>query len=369
MLYHCCLILLVAATESPSLSPEVLAADAALAELRRDTNVLDDLTPLNEASERRRFEAARKAGAFYEPCFEYEQLPADLALRLQRLGEWRAPEGPVGELLEGVRRELQLKCELVQARGTDRFEAIGAALYGEPAPETIALAEAWLALPSEEAGVGPALSREEVEQAMWASLKSTGLTGWTVRWVAEMTSQASVLPVSKVLKLNPARSFTREDVLRLAVHELGVHARRAEAAAALPLESCRSGFAGYLATEEGLALYLEEQAGVLTTLQRRRYAARAWAVAHRQLGFGALYERLRAWHLSADDAWTVCVRIKRGLVDTGRPGGFVKDHVYLSGYREVAAYVAAGGSTDRLLAAGKSPLRLLPAVAALLPHR
>ncbi|MFB6076795.1 MAG: tyrosine/phenylalanine carboxypeptidase domain-containing protein, partial [Candidatus Nanohaloarchaea archaeon] len=46
---------------------------------------------------------------------------------------------------------------------------------------------------------------------------------------------------------------------------------------------------------------------------------------------------MRELGLDRRTAFIRTYRVKRGLVDTSRPGGFCKDHIYFQGYRRIAA--------------------------------
>ena len=55
-----------------------------------------------------------------------------------------------------------------------------------------------------------------------------------------------------------------------------------------------------------------------------------------------------AERLGADAAWTIAVRVKRGLAMPGEPGTFAKDAVYHTGYAALREWLAAGGELKQL---------------------
>jgi hypothetical protein len=146
-----------------------------------------------------------------------------------------------------------------------------------------------------------------------------------------------------MLRVNPLAAFCEQDLERLVVHEIDVHAVRAANGARQPLLCFQSGLPGALGTEEGLAMVAEEVAGhsMPGGLQRQVEVVRAIERA-RVLGFRALFEEL-ADPLGPSLAWGICLRIKRGLRSPEAPGVYAKDSVYLTGRMKVRAWLDAGG--------------------------
>jgi hypothetical protein len=103
-----------------------------------------------------------------------------------------------------------------------------------------------------------------------------------------------------------------------------------------------------LETEEGLALYAEERAGVISpgTAWRQGVVVQAvqWG---RSLGFRELHERITSIG-GGGLAWTITERLKRGLADPEAPGVYAKDVVYYTGLRKVRACLAAGRPLEHL---------------------
>ena len=72
-----------------------------------------------------------------------------------------------------------------------------------------------------------------------------------------------------------------------------------------------------------------------------RYVAgsKAW-----ELGFVGLWEYLGRWIDSTDRRWSICARVKGGLRDTAKPGGFCRDQAYWAGAVQVVASYAPSRS-------------------------
>lgn len=85
-----------------------------------------------------------------------------------------------------------------------------------------------------------------------------------------------------------------------------------------------------LRTEEGLAVLHSALAFEDKLLWRpASYYVAVWL--GMQFGFRDMFNELRKIGFDDSFAWKLCIRIKRGLTDTSRPGGNTKDLCYLEG--------------------------------------
>ncbi|KAA1399643.1 tyrosine/phenylalanine carboxypeptidase domain-containing protein [Aeromicrobium ginsengisoli] len=164
------------------------------------------------------------------------------------------------------------------------------------------------------------------------------------QWSVAARSGAALVAVNsdeKTVFVNVAHPFRRSAIRRLMVHEIGGHVTRTNNAArhsgvltTVPLGN------DAMATEEGLALYVERLLGVSSAMQERVYAARAVGVAVAlEEGIDVVFAALEP-SVGAEAAAQIAVRVKRGVEDFSAPGAFTKDHVYLSGGSKVSAALA-----------------------------
>ncbi|MBZ0115665.1 MAG: DUF1704 domain-containing protein, partial [Sandaracinaceae bacterium] len=157
------------------------------------------------------------------------------------------------------------------------------------------------------------------------------------------------------------RNFGRREALRFAVHEVLGHAVAAANARDQPLRLFEIGTAGAFDAQEGLALHLEERAGVLDAYRLRTLAARVLATdrMHAGASFGETARWLYREHsFSALDSVAIAERAYRG-------GGVARDVGYLHGWLVVRAAVSAGAPSLDVLRAGRIGLptaRMLPAL-------
>ncbi len=150
------------------------------------------------------------------------------------------------------------------------------------------------------------------------------------------------------------RCFGRRESLRFAVHEVLGHGVSAANARDQPIRLFEIGTAGSFSTQEGVALWLEEKAGLLDAYRLRVIAARVLATdrMHRGASFG---ETARWLHgdrgFSAIDAVSIAERAYRG-------GGVARDAGYLSGWLAVRAAIAEGTTTLDALRSGRVGLEV-----------
>lgn len=127
------------------------------------------------------------------------------------------------------------------------------------------------------------------------------------------------------------RSFGAREAVRLTVHEVLGHLTVAANGRAQPFRLLEWGTAGSFADQEGVAICLEEQYGVLDTQRLRTLAGRVVATdcVRGEWSFGEAARHLHQDHgFGADEAIALSERAFRG-------GGIARDASYLLGYIRV----------------------------------
>lgn len=158
------------------------------------------------------------------------------------------------------------------------------------------------------------------------------------------------------------RRFGRRESLRFAVHEVLGHAVAAANARDQPVRIFEIGTAGSFGAQEGVALWLEEKAGVLDAYRLRVIAARVLATdrMHRGASFGDTARWLhRDLGFSPHDAVSIAERAYRG-------GGVARDAGYLEGWLAVRAALARGTTTLDALRVGRVGIEVAEALPALI---
>lgn len=279
----------------------------------------------------------------FEPEFSYGQLP-DLSTAKQELENLNCGRTFYGKLLEEERVYLLKKIAFVESIGTPLFGAESQEVYGLPDEDLVKQAYEFVDMKSTQ--TGKKIPYEQVKDLMKETFELLGFT-YSMRR-KDMVSSAYLSSTKRQLQLKKQARFSRSFAYRLAVHEIATHALRAENARQHELGLFTRGTPNYLATEEGLAAYNEERAGVMNTNILRIYAGRVIAVHLAQTHtFVETYKELLK-HFSKEDAFTLTLRAKRGL-DVGESrGGCTKDFAYLQGYLSIKEYASQGNDLKEL---------------------
>lgn len=184
--------------------------------------------------------------------------------------------------------------------------------------------------------------------------------GFPVRVVItdELASRAAA--GDRTVYLANARFGARE-ARRLAVHEVLGHLVSAANAMRQPTRALLLGTARSFEDQEGVAVYLEERAGLLGPSRLRTLAARYLAAESVFSGasYGETAQLLHRRHgLSADESLAIASRVHRG-------GGLAREGVYLPAYLRVRTAIVEGSIELSALQRGRVSLNAIRELAAL----
>ncbi|MDO8648559.1 MAG: DUF1704 domain-containing protein [Candidatus Peregrinibacteria bacterium] len=327
---------------------DVRAIDRVLAQIDRALPILKFVRPVNLTEER----AKAEGDSDRNPLFEYLPLPDDIDDMERRLALVSPDTSPLGLLLEKKRRELLARMHMLRARGDAvRFTEASQALFG--APTSVLIASALAQLKARVACDLPPPEREliDAEDAVplfEEALMRYSLHDWQVSVKENLVSDCAV--GGRKLFLRKGKRFSREHIAALVAHEIETHILTAENGAHQPFALFRGGFAHYLDTQEGLAIWNQNR--VISANHEKRYGpARsvlgiAFALEH------SFCETVRyledELHYDHEKAFGKAFELKRGLRDTAEPGGFTKGIVYFRGVRAIEQFVLSGGDLKRL---------------------
>jgi len=323
--------------------PEWHRIDNQLAEWDRSLTLVSQLKPLNLEEEKAKFFALSS----YEPLFQYR--PAlhrlsEIKVALQNLKIDTA--SPLGMLFEEKRKELVCKADVLSVIGDDDYfpRICEAWLALPPASIREAAEEALKTIKSSETPEPRTISSHQAVEGFQVFLKAQGLLNWQVVEKETMVSRCMIGKNNRLL-VKAGEWFSETDLKKLIAHEVETHIYSTENGKLQPYLLFRRGTAHYLKTQEGLAVYHQNQV-VPGTMNNAilGFHAVMWA---RELGFRKVFERLRKY-VSAEEAWRLTVKAKRGMTNTSRPGAFLKNALYFWGYVEVQQHLEQGGSFEEL---------------------
>ncbi len=173
-------------------------------------------------------------------------------------------------------------------------------------------------------------------------------TGFNAELKENMSASASINLTQKKLYLNKEAIFNQNDVKRLSVHEIETHIYRHLNGLTQPAKifSLSSG-EDYLKTEEGLAVFNEEQSNTNSQIQERIIAGRLYAVRYALThDFFDTFEEMKKY-FDKEEAYIISQRVKRGI-PTSKKGSFTKDYCYYSGLLSIREYYHQGKSIQDL---------------------
>jgi uncharacterized protein (TIGR02421 family) len=348
---------------APKSSSELLAAtqpiEGLLLAIAREARIFPALTPTNATSERARLIEAVARGETPTPRWEITRRRVDPAVwravdEIRRLARARIPR-PLAELYLARVDELEVDLAMIEAVGDPvQVRPLAARRFGtgmrevelDDGPVRVnAVARGLLErlAPAEETRSVPP---EDLASALRAAMRAVGLGRLEVRIDPRLVAGAATGDRGVFLA---ARRFGRTEARRLVVHEVLGHAVAAANAARQPLRLFEVGTAGSFADQEGLAICLEEAAGVLDAHRLRVLAARVIATdrVHAGASFGETTRYLHRSHgFSPEVSVLVAERAYRG-------GGVARDAAYLYGYLRVRGALRRRAATVDALRAGR----------------
>ena len=338
----------VAQVPESSVRSDLRAVDKLLAQYDKDLLVLKYLKPTNLEEEKQRLEEDKK----YNPVFTYRELELDLSDAAERLSQEVQDESPLGLLLEKKRKELLMRIELLEARGdAQRFTEASFALFGKPSSSLIKAANAMLHnrkacdLPCPASDM---LNAEQAKKRFEEVLKYYSLHNWEVSVRQKLVADCTV--GGDKVYLREDALFEPDHIEALIKHEIETHVLTAENGSHQPYILFRRGCAGYLDTQEGLAIYNQNR--VYTNEHEKRFNpprnalgvdfalkhsfAETREYLHEELGY------------TPEKSLIQTIAIKRGLNNTSEHGAFTKSLVYLRGVRAIEKFIGEGGDMRRL---------------------
>ncbi|MFC1733216.1 tyrosine/phenylalanine carboxypeptidase domain-containing protein [candidate division KSB1 bacterium] len=319
--------------------------DEELSKIDGEIHLLSYIKPTNIKEEHNKF----LVDPTYNPQFEYKPLkfnPNNLYTRLKRI---EFPDSAIGILWRKKADEIKRKIELLEARGKDHFTAKSIHLYGKPDEELLneALKEAEK-MPASFPESEKILNAKEAKKIFEQAIEDLGLKGWRIKIKKDMVSDAIAGKENSIM-IREGATFAEDRLKGTIAHEIETHVFTAMNGSLQPYKLFQRGLADYLMTEEGLAVYNQEQTESSETAKKYWAASSVIGINTALNGsFADIYAELVRLGFDVERAWKVALKAKRGLTDTSQPGAFTKDFVYFKGYRMILDFVKNGGDLREL---------------------
>lgn len=166
-----------------------------------------------------------------------------------------------------------------------------------------------------------------------------------IKFSTHIAADAMVSNATQSLLIKKNAKFSKNQLLTLANHEIGVHLVTTFNGLQQPLKIFSNGLPNNVETQEGLAVFSEYMCGALTLKRLKELAYRVLASDSLIKGysFSDTFDLIHnQYKLNRNDAFSITLRAHRG-------GGFTKDRLYLSGLRKVFNRYSKEESMDNLL--------------------
>ena len=315
---------------------DVFEIDTNLDRLVKKIELLNYVNPLNIASEKKKFFAAKYN---YEPQFKYRKIGFNgyelhrlfFSQRLERI-----KDDEIRQLYEAIIYEYSGLIECIETIGQGRkFYYNSLKSFGSPTERDLENAKFILRFDDivDNADLIP-IHDVNYAQAYFEDFSKRYDFNYNIKVSNNLSAAAMVLNNTQTLVLKKGHKYSNNQLQVLANHEVGVHMVTTFNGLSQPLKVFSNGFPTNVETQEGLAVYSEYMSGSLTMYRLRELAYRVIAVDSLAKGydFSDTFDLLNSqYKLEREKAFSITQRVHRG-------GGFTKDHLYLSGLRNVYKY-------------------------------
>lgn len=320
--------------------------DRELCDIEEQIKLLHHLKPLNLDEEIDKVENDLD----YNPVFYYPDLkfnPFDLKKALSGINI--EDDTPLGQLFKDKKSEIQNKISLLEHIGTNNFTLCSINLYGKPGKDLLHAAKQELdQIPSSFIEEGKTMSSAQAAEKFEKAFAAYGLKGWRVKLIDNLVSDC-LAGKRNVLFIKKSALFSEIRVKTLIAHEIETHIISAENGKNQPYKIFNRGTAGYLTTQEGLAIYNQNRV-INRSVEKYYWSISSVLAVDIALNgsFSDVVKGIIKTGIAKERAIRQAIKSKRGLEDTSRPGGFTKDIIYYRGYLEINKFIEKGGDIKAL---------------------
>ncbi len=329
------------------------------------------LVPENEKAERDRF----FKDSSYNPQFVYRKSNKNKGIfeQIDGLQEISDVDPAISSYIIHTIESKRESVALFDAIGKDdEFEKLSRSRFGVPSPFLFRKAcrilrgnmKDFAIEPRNEQLANIILTFDQLEPIFNKVFQLLRLDGWTLEKSKAIASKGfrTVMKTRRIM-VDPEIEVSAEKLKKTIIHEVATHALRGNNGYATGYEVFgKPNLREYLDDEEGMAMFNEEIFGVMRDIDVKKRAALVYAAYLAQfVSFRRLFEALSAVY-PKNTAYDVCLRVKRGISDTSRPGGYYRDACYLRGYYKVVKKLTNDPVTYQNMYAGKIPLSHLSLV-------
>ena len=321
--------------------------DANLDRLVRRIELLSYVNPLNIEKEKQRFFVSKYKE---EPEFKYPKLKFDpyklhrlfFSQRLERI-----KDDEIRRLYTDIVYHYANMVQCIETIGKGKeFYYNSLRVYGTPTEKDVQNAK--FILHYEDEPPSPDMEKvftPEEAKAYFEDFAQQYDFPLNIYYSTNLSAEAMVSNARQALLIKRNTTFSKNQLLTLANHEIGVHLVTTFNGLLQPLKIFSHGFPKNVETQEGLSVFSEYMSGALTLRRLKELAYRVLASDSLIKGysFADTFDLIHGtYKLNRNDAFTITLRAHRG-------GGFTKDRLYLSGLKKIYRRYKSGETMDRML--------------------
>jgi len=333
--------------------------DKKLFEIESHINVIGAVRPTNLDQEKENFLANPKIS----PRFFYKKPSENISNFRRELKALPVKiNHPLAKLYQDKIKEVLVKLDILEAIDSPKLQTLSERLYGKADKVLYDQAVRYLRDFEVQEDESKKMTHKAVVKKLEDFLRANKLTKWKVQTVEGRNVDIAVNKNGTIF-LREGVTFSENRFKAIIIHEIATHIYRLENGLLQPYKIFEKGTAGYLSTEEGLAMYNQKKLGIPLGEKDTWMALRTiGAYLADEMSFVDLFHYLKDnYDLTAETAWQTCLKAKRGLIDTNKKIAFTRDVIYFSGYLKVKEYLDKTGESGlRNLYIGKLGLKDLP---------
>ncbi|HSW88700.1 MAG TPA: tyrosine/phenylalanine carboxypeptidase domain-containing protein [Candidatus Saccharimonadales bacterium] len=310
----------------------------------RTTCILDTsvLTPTNFQKEKLKFMHSKT----YNPRFTYKKISVKKIVReletlRNQLEIMRLPQDLAIYFLDYI-DNLELLSKTVQSIGLDTFPELTKKLFNISVSNAHDVLQTLPKIAFQEEKKPTMHSAEEIASIFHEYLQ-TYHELYNYKIYLDTFNDHTIRVGEKQLVIGSRVKRTASNVNRLIVHEIESHILQRYNTKIGKNPLVRLICAGeHDMLSEGLAVFNEVYTKTITHKAYATYFYRLKAVEMLNCSFREIYTYLTNF-VTPHQSFIITARVKRGMTDTSKPGGFPKDASYLLGYDKINKYVSDGG--------------------------
>ena len=327
--------------------PTVFEIDANLDGLIHNIELLAQVNPINVEKEKHRFFASKYA---IEPNFNYPKVkfrPYQLQRAFFAQPLEKVKDDVIGKMYKDVINYYSNMIQCIETIGQGKqFYYNSLSVYGTPTEKDVQNAHFILHYEDEPMSMdmekvhSPLEAKDYFEK--FAKQYDFPLN---IKFSTHIAADAMVSNSSRTLIIKRNAKFSKNQLLTLANHEIGIHLVTTYNGLLQPLKIFSNGLPKNVETREGLAVFSEYMGGALTLKRLKELAYRVMASDSliKGYGFADTFDLIHGkYKLNREEAFSITLRAHRG-------GGFTKDRLYLSGLRKIYKRYQAEENMDVLL--------------------